>query len=97
MIVRLRLAKIEASLGSLIEDLVEKHQEVSEALTNIAQGGEPPSPVWIRLLEVYSMTASRIGRLLRDKAVLEGDPADERQRLLNKALDQLREDVGWDV
>ena len=90
-------ASLEASIGEVVGGLLEWQRYVAGVLAEMAQGGEPPSPRFMQVLELYSRNASRLGRLLRDQRALDGQAGDGYSRALERALDELRDELGWDV
>lgn len=90
-------ASLEASIGEVITGLLEWQRYVAGVLAEMAQGGEPPSPRFMQVLELYSRNASRLGRLLRDQRALDGQAKDRFSQALDKALDELRDELGWEV
>lgn len=92
-----RLAAIQASIDEVVGGLAVWQRYIGEQLTHVAAGGEPPSEDWIRLVELYSLTAGRLGRLMRDRRALQGEAADGLVGAIAQALDELRTEMGWDV
>lgn len=90
-------ASLEASIGEVVTGLLEWQRYVAGVLAEMAQGGEPPSPRFIQVLDLYSRNASRLGRLLRDQRALDGQANDGYSRAVERALDELRDELGWDV
>jgi hypothetical protein len=74
------------STDTAIANLVDK-MKVMDALI---QKGEQGGPDLVRLLELYSVAASRLSRMVRDRHYIEGQQLDERLELgLAEALDEL--------
>ncbi len=90
-------ASLEASIGEVVTGLLEWQRYVAGVLAEMAQGGEPPSPRFVQVLELYSRNAGRLGRLLRDQRALDGQAGDGYSRALDRALDELRDELGWEV
>ena len=90
-------ASLEASIGEVVTGLLEWQRYVAGVLAEMAQGGEPPSPRFVQVLELYSRNATRLGRLLRDQRALDGQAKDGYSQAVDKALDELRDELGWDV
>lgn len=90
-------ASLEASIGEVVTGLLEWQRYVAGVLAEMAQGGEPPSPRFIQVLDLYSRNASRLGRLLRDQRALDGQANDGYSRAVERALDELRDELGWEV
>lgn len=92
-----RLAAIQASIDEVVGGLAVWQRYIGEQLTHVAEGGEPPSEDWMRLVELYSLTAGRLGRLMRDRRALQGEAADGLVGAIAQALDELHTEMGWDV
>ncbi len=92
-----RLAAIQANIDEVVGGLAVWQRYIGEQLSHVADGGEPPSEDWIRLVELYSLTAGRLGRLMRDRRALQGEAADGLVGAIAQALDELRTEMGWDV
>ena len=90
-------ASLEASIGEVVTGLLEWQRYVAGVLAEMAQGGEPPSPRFVQVLELYSRNATRLGHLLRDQRALDGQAKDGYSQAVDKALDELRNELGWDV
>lgn len=92
-----RLAAIQASIDEVVGGLAVWQRYIGEQLAHVAAGGAPPSEDWMRLVELYSLTAGRLGRLMRDRRALQGEAADGLVGAIAQALDELRTELGWDV
>lgn len=92
-----RLAAIQASIDDVIGELVLWQRYIGDQLAHVASGGEPPSEEWMRLAELHSITAGRLGRLMRDRRALQGDASDGLVGAIAQAVTELRTEIGWDV
>lgn len=84
-----RLADIE----SVLADLAGKQLMLSQYIDDQIADGIGIDKL-TRLLTLHSQTASRLGRLLRDRRALVGEAADGMADAIAKALDELSNELG---
>jgi len=82
-------------IDDVIADLDDKQARLSQYLDR--RWRDPEVKHLDRLLAVYSHNASRLGRLLRDRCALYGEPPDPFKEIINAALDRLSEEWGIDL
>jgi hypothetical protein len=87
----LQPAVIPDDIDSIIHDLAIKQARLSEFINGNLDGLD--TDAFLRLLALHAQTASRLGRLLRDRQQLAGAGSDDMSEALTHALDQLAIDL----
>jgi hypothetical protein len=88
------------SIDDVIQDLAAKQARLSAYIDTLLDGrGEArPRPEDVtRLMALHAQTASRLGRLLRDRAALSGSRDADLQAGIDAALDDLGRELGIDL
>jgi hypothetical protein len=80
-----------ATIADVVADLTTKQARLS-ALIDAADDDDTGNLA--KLFSIYSQTASRIGRLLRDQRALSGEAADGISGAIAQALDELSSELG---
>jgi hypothetical protein len=79
----------------VIADLSAKHQSLSDYLDKLLVKDDIDPGSLVHLFSLHAQTASRLGRLLRDKKALSGEAADGFTGAIAQALDELN--TMWDT
>jgi hypothetical protein len=74
-------------IDDVITDLADKQERLAGHLDRL--WSDPDAQDMDRLLAVYSQNASRLGRLLRDRCTVYGQPRDPFDVLMDQALDEV--------
>lgn len=77
------------TIDDVIADLSAKYQALSDYLDKLLQKKDIESASLVHLFGLHAQTASRLGRLLRDKKALSGAAADGFTGAIAQALDEL--------
>ena len=83
------------SIQAIIDDLAAKQARLSTYIDEHA--AELEAHDLKALLSLHAMTASRLGKLLRDRRALSGEAADGISDAFGKALDELATELGIDL
>jgi hypothetical protein len=87
--------EVEVDIDDVIADLADKQDRLRQLLDRL--WSDPDAEHLDRLLAVYSHNAARLGRLLRHRTALYGQPADMISLAIDRALDRLSEQWGVDL
>ncbi len=84
------------TLDEVIADLRIRIEQVSELID--AQRGKKGNVTELaKLFALHSQSASRLGRLLRDRHAISDDPADGLAGLVAEVIDEVGPEAGWVV
>jgi hypothetical protein len=84
-----------STIEGVFLDLARKQAHVSDYLeTHVKEFGVENL---VHIFQLHAQTASRLGRLLRDKRALSGDAADGIAGAIAQALDELSTELGADL
>lgn len=84
-------------LSSVIDDTLQKQVQISSLIDELLSQEEVVSDKVIKLLALHSQNAGRIGRLLRDQKVVQGENRDALLELLDQTLDELSAELGIEL
>ena len=79
-----------ATIADVVADLSAKQVRLSDLI----DAADDDTANLAKLFSIYSQTASRIGRLLRDQRALSGQAADGIAGAIAQALDELSSELG---
>ena len=86
------------SLDDVIEDLSAKQARLSALLDYHLDSGPELTPEVLTLFTLHSQVAGKLGQLYRYKESQQSNSwEEERERAINQALDELRDEKGWEV
>jgi hypothetical protein len=78
------------TVGDVVRDLLQKQTKLSRLIDRILEAEEEGvTERVIKLLTLHGQNASRIGRLLRDQKVVEGEDVDKLLAMLDPVLDEV--------
>ena len=85
------------SIDAIIADLAGRQARLSALIDSLLDGaGASPAEI-TRLLSLHGQNAARLGRLLRDRQALDGQGLDELASAVNRALDDLGQELDIDL
>ncbi len=84
-------------IDEIIADLAAKQQRLSAYLDDLLDSDQATPAEVARLLALHAQTASRLGRLLRDRRALSGEAADGIAGAIAQALDELSSELGVEL
>ena len=84
-------------LSGVIDDTLQKQIQISSLIDELLSQEEVVSDKVIKLLALHSQNAGRIGRLLRDQKVVQGEKSDALLELLDQTLDELSVELGIEL
>jgi hypothetical protein len=84
-----------ADLTARIDDLDRRIRQLSDYIDAHLADLVPED--FAALATLQGQLSSRLGRLMRDRAAIDGETSDELQQAVNEALDQLSQEWGIDI
>jgi hypothetical protein len=77
------------TLDMVIAELRERFTQLGKMIDRLASAEEPKDGLLVKVFAQHAQSASRLGRLLRDRRALSGEAADGFVGALGLALDEL--------
>lgn len=85
------------TIDDVLDDLAAKQRALSDYITARLEDPETDVANIAHLFALHAQTASRLGRLLRDRRAITGDAADGIAGAIGQALDELGSILGADL
>jgi len=85
------------TIDAVLADLAAKQAALSDYIERRLTAEDADIPAISHLFELHAQTASRLGRLLRDKRALTGEAADGIAGAIAQALDELATELQADI
>jgi hypothetical protein len=86
------------TIDDVVKDALRRQTQLSQFIDQVvAEGKENIAEELIKLLALHGQNASRIGRLMRDRKIVDSDDVDRLLDLLGPALDELASELGIEL
>jgi ABC-type transporter Mla subunit MlaD len=82
------------TLDGVIAELEERMRQLGDYIDRSVAQADNTADV-VKLFALYGQSASRMGRLLRDRRALSDEAADSLSSLVGRLLDEVSTELGW--